>query len=206
MTKTLCWLRHLEVLRRGLGRRASPERWSSGRRPRTARAMRIDERLAAGGPPLLVRVLPAQDRRGRAQPRPRAGRALAPGARPSCRSPTARAARPSRRPRRSTSSVHIKADYGLEAMAHFTLRRRDRRRAARDARPHARRRDRERARAARRPARAARTSGRRPRAACSYSRELIELIRDEYGFCDRRRLLPRDAPPRLRARSPTCAT
>ena len=59
-----------------------------------------------------------------------------------------------RRPRGKTIDIvsRIKADYGLEAMAHFTCVGADRRRAARDARPDARRRDRQRPRAARRPA------------------------------------------------------
>ena len=39
-----------------------------------------------------------------------------------------------------------------------------------------------------------------------YSSELVELIRGDYGFCDRRARLPRDAHPRDRAPRTTCAT
>ena len=77
LTKTLAWLTHLE--RRGLAHRA-------GEAPGALVGRRLDfphaDRRATGlgRALLLVRVLPAEDRRGRAQPRPRAGGALPAGA------------------------------------------------------------------------------------------------------------------------------
>ena len=70
---------------------------------------------------LLLRVLPARRPTTARRTSTRALRRAARGwTRRSCRSPTAPAARPPSAARRSTSSSRIKADHGLEAMAHFT--------------------------------------------------------------------------------------
>ena len=100
----------------------------------------------------------------------------------SSRSPTAPAARPPSAARRSTSSRASSADYGLEAMAHFTCvgATVDELRATLD-----RMRDaghRERARAARRPAAGRRREWTATEGGLRYSRELIELIRADYDF------------------------
>ena len=87
------------------GRNDARSRSSTGRSSPRLRAMRIDERIASGvGTGLLVRVLPAQDGRGRGEPGGRAERARAAG--PDVRLGHLRRRRHARRSaaRRSTSS------------------------------------------------------------------------------------------------------
>jgi 5,10-methylenetetrahydrofolate reductase len=119
--------------------------------------MRIDERIAAGAEPCFsFEFFPPKTPDGEAN----LERALAELSRlePTFVSVTYGAAgSPEQRERTIEIVSRIKADHGLEAMAHFTL---DGGRAAGDARSHARRRDRERARPARRPAGRARGVGR----------------------------------------------
>ena len=182
LTKTLCYLTHLEAtgaVRRVRGR---AERWA-GRRLDSRSAMRIDERIAAGAEPVvLLRVLPAQDRRGRARTSTARWRELSRlSTRRSSRSPTAPADTTEKRktidivtdikarPRpRGDGALHLRRAPPPRSCA-----RRSTRCATRASRTCSR------CAATRR---AARRSGPRPRAACSYSRELIELIRDEYDF------------------------
>ena len=126
--------------------------------------MRIDRDHRRGRrAALLVRVLPAQDRRRRAGPAGRAGVAAASSSPTSCRSPTAPAART--RDRTLELTKWIKQELGIEAMAHLSCVGATRDELRDDPRRHERRRDRERAGAARRPARAARPTGRPTRAA-----------------------------------------
>ena len=102
LTKMLCYLEHLEAT--GRVRRVRSRAGALVRRLDLA-AMRIDERIASERRAvLLLRVLPAPHRRGRAQPGPRAGGAVAARARRSSRSPTAPPAARPRSARRSTSS------------------------------------------------------------------------------------------------------
>ena len=143
---------------------------------------------------LLVRVLPAEDRRGRAQPRPRAGRALPDG--PDLRLGHLRRRRQHRA--EAQDDRHRVLDQGrarARGDGALHLRRRDHRRAARDARRHARRRHPERARPARRPAAGPdRVDGHRgrPRVLARADRADPRRLR----LRDRRRLLPGGPHPR----------
>ena len=91
-------------------------------------------------------------------------------------------------------------------MAHFTCvgATVDELRATLDA--DARRRDRERARAARRPAAGRRSEWTATEGGLSYSRELIELIRDDYDFAIGAACFPEIAHPRRLGARTTCAT
>ena len=152
---------------------------------------------------LLVRVLPAADRRGRAQSRARPGGALAPE--PDVRLGHLRCGR-QRRPERKT--VDIVLDQGRarpRGDGALHLRRRHGRGAARDARPDARRGHRERARPARRPAPGPdRLDGDRgrPRVLAPADRADPRGLR----LRDRRGLLPRGPHPRPVGARATCAT
>ena len=111
--------------------------------------MRIDEILAARDAGLLVRVLPAQDRGRRAEPVRRARASC--GARALVRVGHLRRRRlHAREDDRDRQADQGRVRPGGDGALH--LRRRDRARAARDARRDARGRHRQRARAARRPA------------------------------------------------------
>ena len=160
--------------------------------------MRIDELLAGPEPGLLLRVLPAQDRAGRAQPVRGARRAARARALASSRSPTAPAAP---RARKTIEIVkRIKGEFGLEAMAHFTcvgatvpeLRSTlDEMRAAGH---------RQRARAARRSARRARRTWSKTEGGLEYSQRARRADQGRLPVRDRRRLLSRDPHPRRLAR------
>ena len=97
--------------------------------------MRIDERLAAGGEPSFsFEFFPPKTDEGERN----LGRALAELSRlaPDVRVGDLRGGRRTTQKRKTIDIVaHIKRDYGMEAMAHFTCVGADRGRAARDARP-----------------------------------------------------------------------
>ena len=143
--------------------------------------MRIDERIAHGAEPSFsFEFFPPKTDEGERN----LGRALAELSRlsPTFVSVTYGAGGSTTEKRKTIDIVaHLKRDYGMEAMAHFTCVGADRgscaRCSTRCATPASR--TCSRCAATRRRARA---SGPRPRAGCSFSRELIELIRDEYDF------------------------
>ena len=151
------------------------------RPPVDSSGMRIDERIAAGDEPSFsFEFFPPRTDEGERN----LGRALAELSRlkPTFVSVTYGAGGSITEKRKTVDIVsHLKRDYGMEAMAHFTcvgattgeLRAMLDRCATRASRTCSR------CAATRRRAR---PSGRRPRAGWSYSRELIELIRDEYDF------------------------
>ena len=144
--------------------------------------MRIDERLAARREPSFsFEFFPPKTDEGERN----LGRALAELSRmaPTFVSVTYGAAGSTTQKRKTIEIVappQARLRHGGDGALHLRGRRRGR--APRDARPDARRRHLQRARAARRPAHGGRRNGRRRRAAYDYSRELIELIRDEYDF------------------------
>ena len=94
----------------------------------------------------------------------------------------------------------IKEEYGLEAMAHFTCVGATVDELRDDARRDARRRASTTCSRCAATRRRARRSGRKTEGGLEYSRELVELIRDDYAVRDRRGVLPRDAHPRDLAR------
>ena len=145
--------------------------------------MRIDERLAAGGEPSFsFEFFPPRTADGEAN----LDAALAALARldPTFVSVTYGAGGGEEQRCRTIDIVsRIKADHGLEAMAHFTCVGATVPELRGDARPHARRRHRERAGAARRPAAGmAARDWTAVEGGLRYSRELIELIRADYDF------------------------
>ena len=137
----------------------------------------LEGRTAAG---LLVRVLPAEDRRRRA-----------PALRDDLAPPRARAdvRLGDLRRRRIGAHAHRRAGHAHPPRARHRaggasdLRRRDRRRAARHPRRAARRRHRQRPRAARRSARRRRARSSRPRAASRTAASFMEFITAGYDFC-----------------------
>ena len=86
--------------------------------------MRIDELLTRGDEPVFsFEFFPPKTAGGREQPLARARPSSSRWSPPTCRSPTAPAAR--RATRRSRSSSASRQEFGLEAMAHFTCVERD---------------------------------------------------------------------------------
>ncbi len=180
MTKMLCWLRHLEVLGE-----ASPD----GRVPGDLEAaggglelpaMRIDEHLADGGPCFSFEFFPPKTDQGERN----LGRALAELSRldPAFVSVTYGAGGSTEQKAKTVDIVsHIKADYGLEAMAHFTCvgATTDDLRATLD---HMRKSGIQNVLALRGDPPAGQEEWTATEGGLSYSRELIELIRAEYDF------------------------
>ena len=141
--------------------------------------MRIDRdprRRRAG---VLVRVLPAEDRGGRAQPVRGARRAAPRSSRRSCRSPTAPAARRARRRSRSSSASRTStASRRWRTSPAWARPSRAARHARRDARTRASTTC-SRCAATRRPGRRSWT---KTEGGLEYSRELVELISADYPF------------------------
>ena len=143
--------------------------------------MRIDERIAAGTEPSFsFEFFPPRTDEGERN----LGRALAELSRLSPTFVSVTYGAGGQHDREAQDDRHRQAPqarlrHGGDGALH--VRRRDDRRAARDARHDARRRHRERARAARRPARG-QTEWTATEGGLRYSRELIELIREEYDF------------------------
>ena len=168
--------------------------------------MRIDERLASGAEPSFsFEFFPPKTDEGERN----LGRALAELSRldPTFVSVTYGAGGTPTRARKTIDIVRrIKADHGLEAMAHFTCvgATVDELRATLD-----RMRDaghRERARPARRPARRRDDEWTATEGGLRYSRELIELIRADYDFAIGAACFPEVHIARRVGGDATCAT
>ena len=205
MTMTTAWLTHLE--RSGEVRQDRRRPSSAGAWPHKLPAMRIDERIASGAEPAFsFEFFPPKTDEGEAN----LADALTELARlePTFVSVTYGAGgTPAQRGKTIDIVSRIKADHGLEAMAHFTCVGAIGRRAARGAGPDARRRHRERARAARRPARGRRRERvgrgrRRPALLARADRADPRRLR----LRGRRRVLPGGPHSRPSRPSPTSST
>ena len=167
--------------------------------------MRIDEILAAGDEPVFsFEFFPPKTEEGEANLYARARASSGRSSPPTSRSPTAPAARTRDKTLEIVSRIKRRLRPRGDGALH--LRRRDGRRAARDAR---RRCATPASRTCSRCAatrRRARTTWTKTEGGLEYSRELVELIRGDYDVRDRRGLLPGDAHPRDRAPRTTCAT